>query len=304
MTSINLNTPKHVISLASSGFLMSVETHIYTGVRSNKEATEMVTTNMKAAKNAAKVSQYLFGHAPEHKAIVDYRQRIYNWSQREGFDWAGQQRYVPALIREKVLNEYQAHDREFYRLVAEFGAAYQARITEAAFTQGDMFNANDYAPWAQIEKKFSCDLIVTEVPVGDFRESLFQESAAEMHKYYEKQISRVLDGLMEEASTRVMDMAVRLQKACEEKDPLNEDGKKTRRRISDVLLPQARDMVKTLRAINVTGNQELADALDSIDRATANVTLDALKDSAVTRHEVKTEIDSMLSKFAPLKTLL
>lgn len=300
-TQVQLPASRHIISLASSAFLALIETHIYTGTSTNKEASAELTANKKADPNAAKVQQYLFAGCKEFKAIVDYRQRIYNWSKKIGFDWAGNIRCVPQTEKQKLLTEYATHEIQFYRLVDGFGDVYSDTVLRAAATQGDMFNRALYPKWEVLKNKYSCNLLPMDIPAGDFREALFQETAADMKSHYERQASKMLDRLMEEVSERLVSIAGRVSHACTDvSGEVDANGKPRRaKKIYDTTLQDAKAIADTIRCLNITGNERLTEAANTMERAMQGVTADALKDSAYERAKVKEEVDKVLREFAP-----
>ena len=303
---IVLPDPKHVISLASSGMLVCVETHVYTGITQNKEESAKVTANNKAAKDAAKVVQNLFSHSAEHKAIIDYRTRIYNWSQSIGYDWAGKMRYIPALVRQQFQDEYAVHKKEFDRLADEFVAAYEILVTQAAFTQGDMFNRAAYPLKAGMRQRFSCDMFPMPIPANDFREELFKESAAELKSFYEKQAARIVHDMTMDATGRLMELMSQISNACTDRSNMTDaNGKKARSaKVYETTVDKAKAIGAIVRSINIIGDPELEEAARRFDAVMSKVSFNALRESPLTRHETKEEVDKLLpllSKFAPLE---
>lgn len=304
VAAVALDAPKYMISLASSACYVMVETHIYTGVTQNKKESAKVTASNKAAANAAKVQQYLFAGVPEHKAIVDYRARIYNWSQREGWDGAGGSiRIIPVIEWDRFLKEYEAHRVEFYRLVGEFLSVYSMRVTAAAMTQGDMFDPSLYPKPEIMAKKFSCELIPMDVPKGDFINQLFEESAADLKAHYERKAGELIANIAQESAQRLIEVAEQISAACTEVDKTAtpEGEKKPRaKKIYEVTVNKAKGIGKTLRCMNITNDPALAEAIDKFDAVMAKVTFNDLRESAYERSVVKAEVDDLLSKFKPL----
>lgn len=303
---IALDAPKYMISLASSACYVLIETHIYTGVTQNRKESAKVTAAANAASNAAKVQQYLFANVPEHKNIVDYRARIYNWSQREGWDGAGGAiRIIPMIEWDRFLKEYEAHRVEFYRLVGEFLAVYSMRVTAAAMTQGALFDASLYPKPEVLAKKFSCELIPMDVPRGDFVNQLFEESAADLKAHYERKASELIANIAQESAARLIEVAEQISAACTEVDksaPLPEGEKKPRaKKIYEVTVNKAKGIGKTLRCMNITGDQTLADAIDKFDAVMSKVSFNDLRESAYERSIVKAEVDDLLTAFKPLR---
>jgi hypothetical protein len=303
---IVLPDPKHIISLASSGLLVSVETHVYTGVTQNKEASAKVTADNKASRDAAKVVQNLFSHCPEHKAIIDYRTRIYNWSQSIGYDWAGKLRYIPQLLRQQFQDEYAVHKAEFDRLSDEFVSVYETSITAAAMSQGALFNKGAYPSKAGLRQRFSCEMFPMTIPVGDFREDLFQESAEELKRHYEKQAARIVEDMMGEASTRLQTLMSQISNACTDRSTMTDaNGKKARSaKVYETTVDKAKAIGAVVRSINITNDPDLEEAARRFEEVMGKVSFNDLRESALIRHETKEEVDKLLpllSKFAPLE---
>lgn len=301
-TQLTLPASRHVISLASSAFLALIETHIYTGTSQNKEASAELTANKKADAGAAKVQQYLFAGCKEFKAIVDYRQRIYNWSKKVGFDWAGNIRLIPQIGKQKLLTEYATHERTFYQLVDSFGLVYSDTVLKAAATQGDLFNRALYPKWEVLKSKYSCNLLPMDIPAGDFREELFQECADDMKAHYERQAGKMMDRLMEEVSERLVSIAGRVSHACTDvSGEVDANGKPRRaKKIYEATVQEAKAIADTIRCLNITSNERLTEAAITMERAMKEVTADALKDSAYERAKVKEEVDKVLRTFAEM----
>ena len=300
-TQVQLPASRHIISLASSAFLALIETHIYTGTSQNKEASAELTANKKADPNAAKVQQYLFAGCKEFKAIVDYRQRIYNWSKKIGFDWAGNIRCIPQTEKQKLLTEYATHELTFYALVDSFGLVYSDTVLRAAATQGELFNKALYPKWEVLKNKYSCNLLPMDIPAGDFREALFQECAEDMKAHYERQASKMMDRMMEEISERLISIAGRVSHACTDvSGEVDANGKPRRaKKIYDGTVQEAKAIVATIRCLNVTDNERLTEAANRMEAALTDVTTDGLKDSAYLRSQVKEQVDGMLREFVP-----
>ena len=112
-----LSKPKHIISLASSCVLISVESHVWNATVQDKQISDEVTTAKKADKNAGKFIKNLLAKNTEHKAVLNYRQTIYNWVQRNTYDWAGSQRLLPTANIVRFHKEYTEHHKKFFELV-------------------------------------------------------------------------------------------------------------------------------------------------------------------------------------------
>ena len=77
-----LEKPKHLISLASSAVIVTVEVNVWTATKQDRAISNEVTTAKRASADAGKFTQNLLANSPEHKALLNYRQTVYNCSGR------------------------------------------------------------------------------------------------------------------------------------------------------------------------------------------------------------------------------
>ena len=75
----SLSKPKHLISLASSAVIVTVEVNVWTATKQDRAISNEVTTAKRASADAGKFTQNLLANSPEHKALLNYRQTVYNW---------------------------------------------------------------------------------------------------------------------------------------------------------------------------------------------------------------------------------
>ena len=296
-----LSQPKQVISLSTSASIVSVEVNVWTATRQDRAISNEVTTMKNADSEAGKFTKNLLSSSPEHKALMNYRQTVYNWLQRSTFDWAGSSRLLPLVNLEKFMKDYELHDKEFNRLLDEFILKYPQIVSDSAFKQGDMFDRSQYPDVAQVRSKFRIKLFVTTVPNNDFRSNISSVIAEDLKNHYERQVSEIIDNVMVDASERFLEIASRISNACTEVSP-NEDGKVKRKKIYDTTITQAKELCNTLKDFNLTNNQALEDARVQLENALKDVSVEDLRESSYVRSVVKNDVDDILSKFAPLKS--
>jgi len=88
-TSYELKAPRHLISLASSSLIVSAEVNVWTATKQDKQISNEVTLQKNASADAGKFTKNLLANCPQHKALLNHRQTVYNWLQRCTYDWAG-----------------------------------------------------------------------------------------------------------------------------------------------------------------------------------------------------------------------
>lgn len=296
-----LSQPKQIISLATSAHIVSVEVNVWTATKQDRAISNEVTSMKNADSEAGKFTKNLLSSSPEHKSLMNYRQTIYNWLQRSTYDWSGSSRLLPLVNLVKFMKEFEAHDKEFNRLLDEFINKYPQIVSDAAFKQGDMFDRTQYPDAGAVRSKFRIKLFVTTVPQNDFRSNISSVIAEDLKNHYERQVGEIIDNVMVDASERFMEIASRISNACTESMP-DEDGKVKRKKIYDTTITQAKEICATLKEFNLTNNQELETARQRLEQALRDVTVDDLRESSYVRSVVKNDVDDILSKFAPLKS--
>jgi hypothetical protein len=298
-----LQQPNHIISLATSALVVCVDVNVWTATKQDRAISNEVTTSKKASADAGKFTKNLLSDSPDHKALLNYRQTVYNWLQRSTYDWAGSMRLLPTINLEKFKKEYAQHEADFKALLEKFITAYPQIVSDAAFKQGDMFNRSEYPEPEEVRTKFRMRLHVQKVPQSDFRSSVSEALADDLKNHYERQTQEIINAVMDDASERLVEIASRLANACTEATP-DEDGKVRRKKIYDSTVSQAKEICKTIENFNLTGNKALSQAVVDLSFALEGVSTEDLRESSYTRSVVKENVDDMLSKFKPIRTFV
>ena len=301
-TNLTLAQPQHLISLATSALIVSVDVNVWTATKQDRAISNEVTALKNASADAGRFTKNLLSNSPDHKALLNYRQTVYNWLQRSTYDWAGSMRLLPVVNLERFKREYEQHEKAFAALLDKFIVAYPSIISDAAFKQGDMFDRSEYPDVVDVRAKFRIKLHVSQVPSNDFRTGGIASAIAEdLKNHYERQTAEIINGVMDDASQRLVEIAERLKNACTEPEP-DDDGKVKRKKIYDTTVTQAKEICETLKAFNLTNNTALNAAVHDLAFTLDGIGVEELRESAYTRKEVHDSIDSMLTKFKPLRT--
>lgn len=297
-----LQQPSQVISLATSALIVSVDVNVWTATKQDRAISDEVTSAKNASSEAGKFTKNLLANSPEHKALLNYRQTVYNWLQRCTYDWAGKVHLLPQVGLEKFMKEYNDLERDFKKLYQDFKAEYPSMVSDAAFKQGDMFDRSEYPEPDELDSKFRMRLLVTQVPQNDFRSNISSAIADDLTSHYEDQVKEIIDKAMADASERLVLFASRISNACTEA-VADDDGKVKRKKIYESTISQAKEICDTLKAFNLTNNAELETARAQLEAALDGVSLEDLRESSYVRATVKESVDDMLSKFQPLKVM-
>ena len=298
----NLQKPKHLISLATSSVLISVEVKVWTATKQNRTVSDEVTSAKKASKDSGRFIENLLANDIDHKRILNYRQTVYNWTQRIAFDFAGTQRVLPQVDLPRFMREYEIHKADFHKLVETFLAKYPTIISNMAFVQGDMFDRNNYPTVDQIKDKFSIQLYTADVPLHDWRCQISQDLAEDLHNNYARQTQEIIDGILTRQAEQVINVLTSLSHCCGVDEVTGKDGeiKIKKRKIYDATIEKALLLCNTFREFNLTNNTALEEARASMEKVLRGVDGEMLRENEVMREQVKDDLDGILAKFRPL----
>ncbi len=294
-----LNKPNHIISLATSCVLVSVESHVWNATVQDKQISDEVTTAKKASADSGKFVKNLLAKNPEHKAVLNYRQTIYNWVQRCTYDWAGSQRLLPIANLARFHTEFRDHEKKFAELVDDFLDKYPAIVSNMAFVQGDMFDRNEYPDVSELRHRFSIDLIQSEVPTGDFRCAIAQDLLDDMAVHYNRQAKRMVEDILGKQTKQLVEIMQSISYCCEVETTVDDNGeiKVRRRKLYDSTLDRARELCETFKDFNLMADPKLEEARAGLEKLLDGVEIEKLRNSDTQRVVIKEGIDDILSKF-------
>ena len=103
--SYELQQPEHIVSLATSSMLVSVDVNVWTATKQDRGISEEVTTMKNAESGTGKFTKNLFAKNPKHKnkhhRIVKLQQLINKWAKESTYRWNNAQDLLPTVDLEK-----------------------------------------------------------------------------------------------------------------------------------------------------------------------------------------------------------
>jgi len=299
---MELQKPKHLISLASSAVLVSIDTKVWSATKQDRGISNEVSDSKNADRNAGKYVKNLLADHPKHKAIVNYRQTIYNWTKRRTYRWNDANDLLPSIDVPKFKQEFSEHKMKFDTLVDEFLNSYGSIVSDMAFKAGTMFNRSDYPAVDELRVKFGVELYVSEVPMNDFRCGIANDIADDLFDTYSKQAENIVTEVMLAQKSRFIEVMKSISHCCGY-DELGVDDntgetKVKKRKIYDTTLLKAKEMCETFKGFNLNDDPELEEARAMLERALADVDAEDIRESDAVRSSVKEDVDSILSKFS------
>jgi hypothetical protein len=297
-----IQKPNHIISLATSAVLVSVDVNVWSATKQDRVISDEVTTSKNADASAGRFVKNLLADDTYHKRVANYRQTIYNWLQRATYRWNNSQNLLPVISLEKFKQEYTEHEIEFNRLLDDFINNYSQIVGEMAFKQGDMFNRDDYPDADVIRQKFGIKLFVSEVPSHDFRCQISEEIASDLKHQYQSQAESIVNNILDEQVSRVTEVLESISHCCGSHDITLKSGevKSKKRKIYDTTIEKARDLCVVVNKFKPVDNEvsiKLSEAVNKLEATLNGVDIETLRDSDAVRHKVKENVDDILSKF-------
>lgn len=298
---VELQQPKHITSLATSAVLVSVDVNVWSATKQDRGISSEVTKLKRADSNAGRFVKNLLANNIYHKDLVNYRQTIYNWAKRNTYRWNVSQDLLPTINLEKFKSEYDEHQTEFYRLLDDFCDRYDTIKSNMAFSQGDMYNADDYPDVSEVRSKFACNLYVSEVPEQDFRCQVAQDLANDLKLQYQKQAEEIVKNVLHQQTERITNVMESIAHCCGTQE-VTKDGKTTtkKRKIYDRTIEKAKELCETIRNFQLTDSEHskrLRSVANQLDDTLQGVDSEKLRVSDSTRERVKNDVEDILSKF-------
>jgi hypothetical protein len=301
---MELTKPEHLISLASSAVLVSVDISVWSATKQDRGISDEVTTAKNADKSAGRYVKNLLANHPKHKAVVNYRQTIYNWLQRRTYKWNQSQNLLPSVDVPKFKQEYHEHEIAFHGLVDSLTSDYDSIVSDMAFKQGTMFNRDDYPTKEQVHAKFSLNLYVSEVPMNDFRCGIANDIADDLFNTYKKQAHGIIESIAQEQSERMVEVMESISHCCGvDESEVNGEVRTKRRKIYDTTIQKALEMCESFKRFNLKNDSGLEQARASLEEVLRGVKAEDIRDSDAVRHHVKEGIDDILSKFGSFNSI-
>jgi len=299
--SIQVQSPKHLVSLASSAVLVEVTNSVWTGNETDNQASSEVVQAKGAADGVCNVIKKLMHDSEEHKALNRFmRGTINNGVRRLTYEWAGGIRLLPMANYQKFEAWWGECEGEYKRLLSNLKAVYPDYVSNAAFaSQGKLFNRADYPDVGELDSKYKLERRIIPVPMDDFRVQVSQELADDLHKHYCKQAEAIANSIVNEQTNRFVEVMRRLHHSCgfNESTTSNGEIKVSRRKLVRETYEKALEMIDTFKQFNVTEDAQLEQLRNDLEKVLVGKTYEQVAESDMMRAHVGNEIGNVLNKF-------
>lgn len=280
------------MSITSSAMLVELNISVWGAEKVDKKATDDLTSNANAARDAARVHKNLMSGTSLRKDIADFAAGCRLWHNTRTLAWSDRgPRLLPTSLFMEYKSEANARRDRFHELVDTFLSEYEHKLVPKAMDNlGDLFNPDDYPTISQLRDKFAFKMVFSPVPeAGDFRIDVGNRELEQIKAEYDE----ALNTRVAEAMRGPWDQLHKMLEGMSDK-LVEKEGT---RRWHDSFIGNAQELCAMLTHLNVTNDPELEKARRELERALVNVDIDDIKEDENVRASLKKNVDDILGKF-------
>ena len=281
------------MSISSSAVIAELNISVWTAAKLDKTATSEVLATNQAGQQSGSFKKNLLAGTSLRKDIADYAALCRTYHNRVTLPWMDRGgRLLPTSLFLDYKQQMNVRKAQFDNLTQNLLDNYDALKTSAQGYMGSLFNDGDYPPLTEIQKKFGFNLVFSPLAeAGDFRLDVPTQDLHDMQEQYTKDFDTRLQDAMRKPWK---DLYTLLSNMSEK---LAECGAEEKRRWYDSFVTNATQMCSLLSSLNITKDPKLEEARRDLERAMLGVDIETLKDSPVSRQELKGKMDTILKKF-------
>jgi hypothetical protein len=284
------------ISIASSAMLVELSIKGWTARKLDKKVSAEVDVDKNTKTRAGNYNKNLLAGTGFLDTLTKYASNARGWHNSQTLAWSDNGlRLLPVSNFVAYKKQLGVLESNYNALVDKFIEAYPNLVSAAAFQLGNLFDRTEYPDADKIKTKFSFAYTFMPVPTsGDFRVDINEEAKNEIMQSCSNAYEQRLANAMQEAWNRLHECLSRMSERLEVEVVEGEHKPKIFR---DSLVENANEMVGLLSHFNLTNDERLEDARRMLAYRMKNLDADSLRDNLTLRQVVKSDVDSILSKF-------
>ena len=281
------------MSIASSSLLVELNISVWTANKLDKHTTSQLVAHNNASVDAAQVRKNLMAGTTLRKDIADFAASCRLWHNLKTLPWSDRgARLLPTSLFLYYKDEANKRKAQFDHMVEFFLREYPTLQAQAQQSLGALYDPNDYPSANEVASKFGFRMVFTPLPeAGDFRLDVANEELEDLRRQYDHNLNERINEAMQSQWGKLHDMLTNMSGKLTE--PEGED----KRRWHDTFISNAREMCQMLTHLNVTKDPKLEEARTKLERAIIGVDIDAIKEDADVRIEVKDKLDAILKDY-------
>lgn len=281
------------MSITNSSVIVEMNLSVWTANKLDKQATENVTCDAGASRNAAKVHKNLMAGTNLRKDVADFAQGCRTWHIGKTLPWADKgARLLPTSLFLDYKTEANDRRDRFNAMVDEFITNYPTLVHNAQAELGTLFNVNDYPSAEEVRSKFGFRLVFSPVPeAGDFRLDVPASEMEELRGQYEESFKDRIADAMREPWDRLHKLLTTMSEKLVE---LEGDDKKL---YHASFVTNAQTLCGLLTHLNITQDPELERARVQLEKVMNGTDIVDVRESAAVRADMKQRVDTILGQF-------
>jgi hypothetical protein len=280
------------MSISSSAVLVELNISVWPASKIDREITEQVNSNAMAVRDASQTKKNLFAGTGIRKDIEKFASRVRLYHNQHTLPWADKgERMLPTKLFMEYKQTMNAYEQQFDMMCNNFFCEYPRLVAEAPANLGAMYKASDYPELDVVKQKFGFKRSVNPLPEsGDFRLDIPTQDLEDMRSEFESKFNERLADAMRAPWDRLHKMLTDMS------EKLKDDGDE-KKRYHDTLISNPLELCELLTKLNVTNDPKLEEARKNLERTMLGVSIEAVKESAYEREQLKTKVDEILGKF-------
>lgn len=284
---------QEVTNIASSAVLVDLNIAIWTARKNDKRVSEEIDQAKGTKARAGNFHKKLFAGNSTLEELQKFVTQVRTYHYNNTLPWSDSGTRLLVMGRFMEYNtKMREFDEQFHTLKDKFLENYNAMVSAAAFTLGELFDREDYPNPDVVAHKFYYKYDFMPVPQsGDFRIDIGNEGMQELIGKYESQFDLRVKTAMQDAWGRLHDCVSRMSERLD----FGDGDKKIFR---DSLVENALELVDMLKCMNITNDPELEKSRKQLEQALFGVSAQELRESADIRKDVKTQVDDILKRMS------
>jgi hypothetical protein len=271
--------------LASNYLLATLNVRIWSGKKTDKNATQELLADKGAIANAASVVKSLLaGNDAKLKETSAAFTRIRSYFYENSSPWTTStvgamkgDRLVSTASSITFLGEFARLKKDADLILTEFLSEYDAAVANAQLSLGSLYDASQYPTKLQVAGLFSANMDLRPVPeAADFDRltNVPADLATGLKELYERNTQTQMDNALSDVQSRLLSELERMDSQLSKVAA----GEKTR--LFKSMTGNLKHLVGMARSLNFVGNTEIDEIANTIETHLLQYEVDAYKDNA------------------------
>jgi hypothetical protein len=282
------------MSISSSAVLVELNISVWPASKIDREITDKVNSDAGAVRGASQTKKNLFAGTSLRKDIEKFAAKVRLYHNQHTLPWADKgERMLPTSLFMDYKTTMSNYENTFNMMCDNFFIEYPHLVADAPTALQGLYKAEDYPDIGEVKQKFGFRRAVKPVPEsGDFRLDVPAEDLRELVQEFSVQQEQKLADAMREPWERLHRMLAGMSEKLT--DIEGDDAKK---RYHDTLLTNPIELCGLLTKLNVTNDPKLEEARRQLELTMLGANIEAIKEDAGARSELKSKVDNILKRF-------